>query len=127
MSMQSTSGPNVAVPVASHAKLDVSKLTPKISIKNLEFFYGDSRALKGITMSLYANKATAFIGPSGCGKSTLLRILNRIYDLYPGQRVTAREMVALADPPAATVAEVGDAAIEKSLVTVPLVTIAWAI
>ncbi len=92
MSMQSTETPNVAVPVASHAKLDVSKLTPKITLKNLEFFYGDSRALKGITMSLYANKATAFIGPSGCGKSTLLRILNRMYDLYPGQRATGDVM-----------------------------------
>jgi len=88
MSMQSTDAPSVAVPVATHAKLDVSKLTPKISIKNLEFFYGDSRALKGISLSLYANKATAFIGPSGCGKSTLLRILNRMYDLYPGQKAT---------------------------------------
>jgi phosphate transport system ATP-binding protein len=92
MSMQSTETPSVAVPVATHAKLDVAKLTPKISIKNLEFFYGDSRALKGITMSLYANKATAFIGPSGCGKSTLLRILNRMYDLYPGQRATGDVM-----------------------------------
>ncbi|NDH60801.1 MAG: phosphate ABC transporter ATP-binding protein PstB [Alphaproteobacteria bacterium] len=90
--MQSTETPNVAVPIASHAKLDVSKLTPKITLKNLEFFYGDSRALKGITMSLYANKATAFIGPSGCGKSTLLRILNRMYDLYPGQRATGDVM-----------------------------------
>ncbi len=43
-------------------------------------------------MSLYANKATAFIGPSGCGKSTLLRILNRMYDLYPGQRATGDVM-----------------------------------
>ncbi len=92
MSMQSTETPSVAVPVATHAKLDVSKLTPKISIKNLEFFYGDSRALKGISLSLYANKATAFIGPSGCGKSTLLRILNRMYDLYPGQRATGDVM-----------------------------------
>ena len=92
MSMQSTGAPSVAVPVAAHAKLDVSKLTPKISIKNLEFFYGDSRALKGISLSLYANKATAFIGPSGCGKSTLLRILNRMYDLYPGQRATGEVM-----------------------------------
>ena len=92
MSMQSTDAPSVAVPVATHAKVDVSKLTPKISIKNLEFFYGDSRALKGITLSLYANKATAFIGPSGCGKSTLLRILNRMYDLYPGQRATGDVM-----------------------------------
>ena len=85
MSMPSTGTPSVAAPVASHAKLDVSKLTPKISIKNLEFFYGDSRALKGISLPLYANKTTAFIGPSGCGKSTLLRVLNRMYDLYPGQ------------------------------------------
>ena len=92
MTMPSTDTPNVAVPVASHAKLDVSKLTPKITLKNLEFFYGDSRALKSITMSLYANKATAFIGPSGCGKSTLLRILNRMYDLYPGQRATGDVM-----------------------------------
>ena len=92
MSMQSTETPNVAVPIASHAKLDVSKLTPKITLKNLEFFYGDSRALKSITMSLYANKATAFIGPSGCGKSTLLRVLNRMYDLYPGQRATGDVM-----------------------------------
>ena len=92
MSMQSTETPSVAVPVATHAKLDFSKLTPKISIKNLEFFYGDSRALKGISLSLYANKATAFIGPSGCGKSTLLRILNRMYDLYPGQRATGDVM-----------------------------------
>ena len=92
MTMPSTDTPNVAVPVASHAKLDVSKLTPKITLKNLEFFYGDSRALKGITMSLYANTATAFIGPSGCGKSTLLRILNRMYDLYPGQRATGDVM-----------------------------------
>ncbi len=92
MSMQSTDTPSVAVPVATHAKLDVSKLTPKISIKNLDFFYGDSRALKGISLSLYANKATAFIGPSGCGKSTLLRILNRMYDLYPGQRATGDVM-----------------------------------
>ena len=84
----SNHGPNVAVPVATHASLDTSKLKDKISIRNLEFFYGDSRALKSITLSLYANKATAFIGPSGCGKSTLLRVLNRMYDLYPGQRAT---------------------------------------
>ena len=92
MAMQSTRAPSVAAPVAAHSKPDVSKLTPRISIRNLEFFYGDSRALKGITLSLYANKATAFIGPSGCGKSTLLRILNRMYDLYPGQRATGEVM-----------------------------------
>jgi len=57
----------------------------KISVKDLKFFYGANMALKGINIPLYANKVTAFIGPSGCGKSTLLRVLNRMYDLYPGQ------------------------------------------
>jgi phosphate transport system ATP-binding protein len=47
-----------------------------------------TQALKGINLPLYANKVTAIIGPSGCGKSTLLRVLNRIYDIYPGQRAT---------------------------------------
>ncbi len=88
MSTAPTNSLSTAVPVASHAKIDTANLAAKVSIKNLEFFYGDSRALKGISMSLYANKTTAFIGPSGCGKSTLLRILNRMYDLYPGQKAT---------------------------------------
>jgi phosphate transport system ATP-binding protein len=73
-----------------HAGVDTAGLQTRIAIDNLEFFYGDARALKGISLSLYANKATAFIGPSGCGKSTLLRVLNRMYDLYPGQRATGR-------------------------------------
>ena len=88
MSMTSTDTPGVAVPVARHAGIDTAGLAEKVAIRNLEFFYGDGQALKGISLSLYANKATAFIGPSGCGKSTLLRVLNRIYDLYPGQRAT---------------------------------------
>jgi phosphate transport system ATP-binding protein len=58
----------------------------KLQIRNLDFYYGASKALKAITLDLKANKATAFIGPSGCGKSTLLRVLNRMYDLYPNQR-----------------------------------------
>ena len=61
-------------------------MNEKISVRDLKFFYGASLALKGISIPLYANKVTAFIGPSGCGKSTLLRVLNRMYDLYPGQR-----------------------------------------
>jgi phosphate transport system ATP-binding protein len=71
------------------APLPNTTTTPKtkVDIKNLRFFYGDKLALKGITLPLYENKVTAFIGPSGCGKSTLLRILNRIYDLYPNQRI----------------------------------------
>src|SRR5208283_2944510 len=54
--------------------------------RGLDFFYGQSKALKDVTLSLYEGQVTAFIGPSGCGKSTLLRVLNRMYDLYPGQR-----------------------------------------
>ena len=93
MSMQSTDTPRRRRSRRQRTpSVDVSKLTAKISLRNLEFFYGDSRALKGITLSLYANKVTAFIGPSGCGKSTLLRVLNRMYDLYPGQRATGEVM-----------------------------------
>jgi phosphate transport system ATP-binding protein len=58
----------------------------KILVRDLNFYYGDSRALKSISIRLQADKVTAFIGPSGCGKSTLLRVLNRMYDLYPRQR-----------------------------------------
>ncbi len=58
----------------------------KISVRSLDFYYGADRSLKNISLPLRANKVTAFIGPSGCGKSTLLRVLNRMYDLYPGQR-----------------------------------------
>jgi len=88
MSMTSPHTASVATPVASHARVETAGLPEKVSIRNLNFFYGDGRALKDISLSLYTNKATAFIGPSGCGKSTLLRVLNRMYDLYPGQRAT---------------------------------------
>ena len=60
--------------------------TAKVDIKNLSFYYGAAKALKNVTVPLLDRKVTAFIGPSGCGKSTLLRVLNRIYELYPGQR-----------------------------------------
>jgi phosphate transport system ATP-binding protein len=72
-------------PVTTHLA-DGAALKDKIAIRNLNFYYGQAKALKNISLPLYANKATAFIGPSGCGKSTLLRVLNRMYDLYPGQR-----------------------------------------
>ena len=65
----------------------------KVLIRNLDFFYGDYQALKNITMPLHDRRVTAFIGPSGCGKSTLLRVLNRIYELYPGQRATGEVIV----------------------------------
>jgi phosphate transport system ATP-binding protein len=68
-------------------------LVPKAEIKGLRFYYNDYEALKGINLTLYDKRVTAFIGPSGCGKSTLLRILNRIYQLYPGQRAAGEVIV----------------------------------
>jgi phosphate transport system ATP-binding protein len=61
-------------------------LATKVSVRGLNFYYGASHALKSVSLPLKQNKVTAFIGPSGCGKSTLLRVLNRMYDLYPGHR-----------------------------------------
>ncbi|WP_348945769.1 phosphate ABC transporter ATP-binding protein PstB [Chitinibacter sp. FCG-7] len=57
-----------------------------LSVKNLNFYYGNFHALKNINLDILAGKVTAFIGPSGCGKSTLLRTFNRMYDLYPKLR-----------------------------------------
>ena len=59
---------------------------PKISVRNLNFYYGKFQGLKNVSIDIAERKVTAFIGPSGCGKSTLLRTLNRMYSLYPGQR-----------------------------------------
>ena len=77
---------SVATPTVSQAPVDPASLSAKISIRALNFYYGDQRALRDISLQLYQGKVTAFVGPSGCGKSTLLRILNRMYDLYPNQR-----------------------------------------
>jgi phosphate transport system ATP-binding protein len=74
------------VPVASKDPAAQGKLVDKVLVRDLNFYYGDHRALKSVNVPLYDRKVVAFIGPSGCGKSTLLRILNRIYDLYPNQR-----------------------------------------
>lgn len=58
----------------------------KISVRQLNFYYGQFKALKNINVDIAEKKVTAFIGPSGCGKSTLLRTFNRMYDLYAGMR-----------------------------------------
>jgi phosphate transport system ATP-binding protein len=65
----------------------------RISIRNLDFFYGSNKALKGINLDIPDRQVTGMIGPSGCGKSTLLRVLNRMYDLYPGQRATGEAVL----------------------------------
>ncbi|MGM9619027.1 MAG: phosphate ABC transporter ATP-binding protein PstB [Oscillospiraceae bacterium] len=59
-----------------------------LSAKGLDFYYGETHALKDINIDIPANKVTALIGPSGCGKSTFLRTINRMNDLIPGARVT---------------------------------------
>lgn len=62
------------------------KAVNALEVRNLNFYYGAFQGLKNINLDIEQGKVTAFIGPSGCGKSTLLRTLNRMYDLYPGQR-----------------------------------------
>jgi phosphate transport system ATP-binding protein len=71
--------------------IDASRI--KLDIQDLDFYYGKSRALKSVSMSVARHAVTALIGPSGCGKSTLLRTLNRMYALYPGQKATGRILI----------------------------------
>jgi phosphate transport system ATP-binding protein len=84
-----------AIATGAHSMpLPDPSINPKISVKGLDFYYQTGHhALKNINLSVPEKLVTAFIGPSGCGKSTLLRILNRIYDLYPGQRATGEVLV----------------------------------
>ena len=63
-------------------------MEPKIRVRDLELFYGQNQALKGIDMDILPNTVTAFIGPSGCGKSTFLKTLNRMNDLVDGVKIT---------------------------------------
>ncbi len=77
--------------VAAHS--DQTLNAARLSINNLSFYYGTNQALKGITLDLPEKQVTGMIGPSGCGKSTLLRVLNRMYDLYPGQRAEGEVMM----------------------------------
>jgi phosphate transport system ATP-binding protein len=75
--------PSITVPPGEHP----ADQPVKIAVKNLNFYYGQKRALENISVQLPANVVSAFIGPSGCGKSTFLRTLNRMNDLIPGTRV----------------------------------------
>ena len=81
--------PGASIPASAPAP----KGQPKVEIRRLSFFYGKFQALHDIDLDIHDRQITAFIGPSGCGKSTLLRTLNRIYELYPGQRATGRIML----------------------------------
>jgi phosphate transport system ATP-binding protein len=65
----------------------------RFSITNLDLYYGDCQALKGVNLTMEANKVSAFIGPSGCGKTTLLKTLNRMNDLIEGCRITGKVLL----------------------------------
>ena len=68
--------------------MNVENTNAILETRNLELYYGDFKALKGIDMKIPERQITAFIGPSGCGKSTFLKTLNRMNDLVPGTRIT---------------------------------------
>ncbi|AXA91462.1 phosphate ABC transporter ATP-binding protein [Massilia sp. YMA4] len=82
---QETTHMNVTKPVQAVAP-QARAASKIIEIKGLNFYYGKTRSLTNVNLDIHEKQVTAFIGPSGCGKSTLLRTLNRMYDLYPGQR-----------------------------------------
>jgi phosphate transport system ATP-binding protein len=91
---------SVAPPLASLADVAARRDRPsegnrpmKIQAENLDFYYGDTRALHDISLGVQPNLVTAFIGPSGCGKSTFLRTLNRMNDIIPGTRVEGRVLI----------------------------------
>jgi phosphate transport system ATP-binding protein len=77
--------------VVAHERREAT--ATKMAVEDLNFFYGRTRALKNISLTVPANQVTAFIGPSGCGKSTLLRTLNRMNDIIPGVRVEGRVLL----------------------------------
>ena len=85
--------PSTAIPPDGGRHRNAAVFNEKISIRDLCFYYGESMALKHISLPVYEKTVTAFIGPSGCGKSTLLRTLNRMYDLYPKQRATGEVLM----------------------------------
>jgi len=87
------SPPHVDSAVPNGPGAAISPFPVKCQIRNVGFHYGKFEALKGISLPLHDRRVTAFIGPSGCGKSTLLRILNRIYELYPGQVASGEVLV----------------------------------
>jgi phosphate transport system ATP-binding protein len=74
-------------PPAAGLPVSADEGPAKIDVVNMNFFYGATRVLHGVTLGVQPNRVTALIGPSGCGKSTFLRSLNRMNDIVPGARV----------------------------------------
>src|SRR5881275_228123 len=91
----STSAPSFApVPrVGARASAPPTDVAAKVSVRELNFFYGGAQALYQISLDVPERHVMAFIGPSGCGKSTLLRTLNRMNDTIPGTRATGQVLI----------------------------------
>jgi phosphate transport system ATP-binding protein len=87
------STPNPANQAIAHRDADGKPRPVKISVRNLDFFYGNQQALFDISMDIQQRVVTAFIGPSGCGKSTFIRTLNRMNDVIAGTRVNGKVMI----------------------------------
>jgi phosphate transport system ATP-binding protein len=92
--MADTKQPELSISVKPQSKTGPGEPTysakagTRISVRNLDFFYGTNHVLKGNTIDIAENKVTAIIGPSGCGKSTHIRVYNRIFSLYTDQKAT---------------------------------------
>ena len=84
----STSAPIVPLAVAAKESVDTSTREVVFDLRNVDVYYGATRAVAGVSMQVYKNVITAMIGPSGCGKSTVVRTLNRMNDSIAGFRVT---------------------------------------
>ncbi|WP_419758422.1 phosphate ABC transporter ATP-binding protein PstB [Acidisoma sp.] len=82
-----------AKPATEALAVSAADKAARISIRDLNFYYGKTHALKSINLDVPDKRVVAMIGPSGCGKSTLLRVINRMYDLYPGQRAEGEVML----------------------------------
>lgn len=93
----STPTPTIAakfsMPARSHEPRDPRAAAPKVSVRNLNFYYGRVQALHDISLDVPERFVMAFIGPSGCGKSTFLRSLNRMNDVIPGTRVEGEVLI----------------------------------
>jgi len=83
-----TGNPGLAEPGGEMpASAETAEAVIRMEARNLDFYYGDTQALHGISLTIPQNSVTGLIGPSGCGKSTFLRCLNRMNDIIPGIRV----------------------------------------
>ena len=80
-------GPRHPAGGAATANTVTSSGPPKIQLRDVSAFYGETAALRRVSLAMQANRVTALIGPSGCGKSTLLRTLNRMNDIVAGARI----------------------------------------